>query len=212
MEKTAHWTNEWSKILIQLTPTGWLPPSGTPSRMVADFAADTMRDTRLFDPTVVSPDFTQGETGAELMEIARSSEAAAREYPHRSVAKCGPEAYRILEEAGVYDYASRLLGRPVEEEFDAFFLYYKEGDFTALHVDNGTEYPLNLLTCMHRVRPEGEGRRSATYFMESSDKVTARDLDPGQALWFHACAIPHGRTPLGPGEEVIIMTLSFREK
>jgi hypothetical protein len=209
MEQPDRRTMEWSQILMPLTPQGVLPRAGTPSRLVADFAADSFREHRLFEPSVVKPEFIAGESGATLLRIADAARPGARDLGYRSDVRCNPEAKRLLEEAGVRDYVGGLLGRPVAEKWDAFFLYYTEGGHTPLHVDNAEYSPFNLLSCLRRVRREGEGRQSVTYFMESADQVNAYDLDPGQAIWFHSSETPHGRTPLTAGEEVVLLAVSL---
>lgn len=208
MEPKTDLAREWSEILTPLTPKGCLPPPGSPGRLVANFAADVLMKSRRFEHVLVTPEFMAGETGAEITRIAKASRSEARRTPNRSVIKCSPETYGLLNATNVCAYVSTLLGQKVEDEYDGYFIYYDEGDFSALHVDNVG--PLNLLTCLHHVWPDGPGPRSETYFMESSGRVTTQDLGPGQAVWLHAAQIPHGRTPLGPGEEVILMTLSFR--
>ncbi|MCX5395099.1 hypothetical protein [Streptomyces sp. NBC_00094] len=204
-------TNEWSRILMPLTPRGLLPRPETPSRILIDCAADSTATSRLFEPIVLRPGFADAEFLAEMVDFASSARAEAQVRYGRTISACPPEVVGRLDAARVRESVEELYGRSIHAKYLCSFLYYEEGDFIPLHVDNANRFPLNLLLCLKRVRPEHAKRFSATYFVQSSSVVTGYDLAPGQAAWFHAAETPHGRTPLGPGEEAVLLTLGLQE-
>jgi hypothetical protein len=210
MSDPERWSGEWAQILMPLTPHGMLPQAHTPARMVMNYAAQVMSQDQLFAPTVVRPDYADEGFVEEMTQVAAKYREVAITKNGRTVSRCGSDVFAKLNEIGAREYASKLLGGALDHDYSAAFLYYVPGDFIPLHIDNGATYPMNLLLCLRREKPAESRKFSVTYLVDAADRFTARDLAPGEALWFHAARTLHGRTPLQQGEEVLILTLGFR--
>ncbi|WP_344922869.1 hypothetical protein [Streptosporangium oxazolinicum] len=118
---------------------------------------------------------------------------------------------KIVQALGASDFAVSLRAsvpdRNLSQSVYATYLYYREGDWVPLHVDDWNIFEFSCLVCLERTR--GSSRPTATYFLLGRENLMALDLNVREAVWFHGVHIPHGRTPLSEGESVVLLNLGF---
>ena len=88
-----------------------------------------------------------------------------------------------------------------------FIHYFGDQQRCSVHADNPEHYEYNCLIGVLHECPEGVQKSMLRVF--EADSVTDVRIDPGSAVIFHSSAIPHGRTPLAPGERISLMSVGF---
>ncbi|MCX4783338.1 tetratricopeptide repeat protein [Streptomyces sp. NBC_01264] len=116
--------------------------------------------------------------------------------------------------AGQVDLAAvvaQSTGLEVEQPHTGVYVaYLEEGQFLDFHVDEFGFGEANLIVCLQHERPTAGGV-SCTVFI-NADGYLKCDLAPGEGVVFDGALTPHGRTPLGPGERVILVSFGFRAR
>ncbi|MET9588151.1 hypothetical protein ABZY10_34745 [Streptomyces sp. NPDC006539] len=208
LSKDVRQSRLWNRLLERATPTGWILPKGTPQRMVAELAADSALKDRLIPPVLSPSDLLPASILQELREYARSARSSAYEALGHQVSD-GAEAIPCIDKSGILQWCRENAPVEFSESIKMCFIYYREGQLCRLHFDDDEAWEFNFLLCLERKRPEN-GKATSTYFFEGNEKLRSYDLSPGQAVWFHSRCTPHGRTPLGQGEEVVLASLGMR--
>ncbi|AXE23538.1 hypothetical protein C0216_08745 [Streptomyces globosus] len=117
--------------------------------------------------------------------------------------------------AGQVDLAAavaRASGLEVEQPHTGVYIaYLEEGQFLDFHVDEFGFGEANLILCLKHEHVPVAPTISATVFI-GADGYRACDLAPGDCVVFDGAFTPHGRTPLGPGESVILISFGFRAR
>lgn len=199
---------EWSLLLNTLTPRGYLPAAGTPRRQVADFITNELRSRVRVEPTLYREgDLFTPKDIQELCEMADAAEPGAQEHIGRMVADAPPAAMDLLDARGVREKLSKHPDVALGTQAEALFLYYGHQNWVPLHLDDQVKYEFNLLTMLRRTRRVGAAT-TCTYFF-GRDGLTARDLNVGESVFFHASFTPHGRPPLDEGEEVVLFAVGL---
>ncbi|MFD8979013.1 tetratricopeptide repeat protein [Streptomyces sp. NPDC059564] len=115
--------------------------------------------------------------------------------------------------AGQVDLAAvvgRSTGLAVEQPHTGVYIaYLKEGQFLDFHVDEFGFGEANLILCLKHERLTAAPTVSCTVFI-TADGYLECDLAPGDCVVFDGAFTPHGRTPLGAGERVILVSFGFR--
>ncbi|MEV4380817.1 hypothetical protein [Streptosporangium sp. NPDC049644] len=170
--------------------------------------AEMMAPRRAMEPELIS----EVAIDQMLWDAIQEDQIRARRnvIPHgeRHIARASDE---IVQALGTSDFAASLRASVIDGNLSrsvyATYLYYREGDWVPLHVDDWNIFEFSCLVCLERTR--GSSRPTATYFLLGRENVMALDLNVGEAVWFHGVHIPHGRTPLSKGESVVLLNLGF---
>ncbi|MFG2618019.1 tetratricopeptide repeat protein [Streptomyces sp. NPDC048507] len=205
------WSSRWTSWLQAHTSTH------TSARWNADFP--TIRDAvrTLTQHARVQPRHLRGQFPAELIS-AMTEEAekalAAEGYLHNGKwnAAVGDAANRFAGEVDLATVVARSAGLDVEQPHTGVYIaYLDEGQFLDFHVDEFGFGEANLILCLKHDRPTTPATASATVFI-TADGYRACDLAAGDSVVFDGALTPHGRTPLGAGEKVILISFGFRAK
>ncbi|WP_433214890.1 hypothetical protein [Microtetraspora malaysiensis] len=206
MDQLDNW-NEWNPILMPLTPSGLLPRNG-PRREVAGAVADMMAPKRALSPRFLE----KVEIESQLWDAIRNDMAKARPsavaHGARRLGEVDQDIVQAVSRSAFATFLRRSVkGVVLSDQVSLSYLYYEERDWVPLHVDGLGRFEYSCLVCVDRKRVAG--RPSATYFLLGRTEVAAFDLSAGEAVWFHGRYLPHGRTPLGPGEMVALLNVGF---
>ncbi|WP_405883158.1 hypothetical protein OG762_34145 [Streptomyces sp. NBC_01136] len=198
----------WSAMLPHTTPKGWVAPQGTPQRLIAETAAREAAPEMLFDPVLVPEGVLSEELLKLLLDDAVTAEARSGNTDGHRVAMSTDETLDRFRDFGVIDWCEKQSGIPMDAALQLVFLYYEAGDTCPAHFDTHENFQFNFLLCLGRTRVDG-GKSTATYFFDADGGLWSRDLSFGEAVWFHARKTVHGRTPLAPGERVVLASLGM---
>lgn len=199
---------EWSIQLNTLTPRGYLPASGSPRRQIADFITDVLQPRVRVEPTLYRGGqlFSSDDIG-RLQELADEAKPDAQEHIGRLVVDAPAAAVQLFDVCRVREKLCENRDITLGAQAEALFLYYGHRHWAPLHLDDQDKYEFNLLTMLRRIRRAGAAT-TCTYFLGPRG-VTARDLDVGESIFFHASYTPHGRPPLDEGEEVVLFAVGL---
>lgn len=200
---------QWSTMLNTLTPNGYLPAAGSARRAMLDFITEQLDARVELAPAVLQPgDLFSPQEIEEYLRAARDAEPGAREHLGRRIIKAPEEVRLRIEASQVGERLAQRFGIGFRPDVEALFLFYREGHWVPLHLDDQLDYEFNLLTMLHRQRADSRSR-TGTYFIAPKERSLAVDLEKGQSVFFHASYTPHGRTPVPEGEEVILLAIGL---
>ncbi|MER7580362.1 hypothetical protein [Kitasatospora sp. NPDC097691] len=206
----SRWSGQW---------TSWLRSRTTarrPDRWAEDFP--TLRDAvrGLTAHQRVHPRHLRDQSFPAELVAAMAEEAervvAADGYLHNGKwnAPVGVAANRFAAQIDLAAVVAGSTGLDVEQPHTAVYIAYREeGQFLDFHVDESGFGEANLILCLEHVRPTGAPRASTTVFIDANGYLEC-DLDVGDCVVFDGALTPHGRTPLGAGESVTLISFGFR--
>ncbi|MEU0786685.1 hypothetical protein ABZ341_34590 [Streptomyces sp. NPDC006173] len=198
----------WNDFLAEVTPRGRIFPTGTPQRMVMEMAADSTAKRREIHPTCVPENLIGVAAVEELQQQADAAHGDSIEFNSHRVSDAPDAAVSYLASPGVLEWCQSTISGRTLKMGRMIFIYYGPGEMSRLHFDTAEDFEFNLLVCLRRVRSDVQ-KSTRTYFVDGARKVTTYDLAAGQAVWFNGRWTPHGRTPLGEGEQVVLASLGF---
>ncbi|GIH98189.1 hypothetical protein [Planobispora takensis] len=127
-------------------------------------------------------------------------------------APVGPAALDFVDRHHLSELVSELTGVDVEEPQGATYIaYFEAGGHLDFHLDDFHYGEVNLIICLRHVVPDSTRNPSATVFIQSGGYRSC-PLETGSFVLFDGAFTPHGRTPLAEGEEVILVSFSFKTK
>ncbi|MFK0252063.1 tetratricopeptide repeat protein [Streptomyces sp. NPDC090445] len=209
--ESAQWSRGWTSWLQSHTSTH------TPARWNDDFP--TIRDAvrTLTQHERLRPRHLRDQFPVELisaMTEETEKALAAEGYLHNGKwnAPVGDAANLFASEVDLAAVVARSAGLEVEQPHTGVYIaYLDEGQFLDFHVDEFGFGEANLILCLKHDRPTTAPTASATVFV-NADGYRACELAPGDCLVFDGAHTPHGRTPLGAGERVILVSFGFRAR
>ncbi|WP_327258200.1 hypothetical protein [Streptomyces sp. NBC_01244] len=208
--EAAQWSRRW---------TAWLQSRTTaraPARWEEGFPAirDAVRDLTAHErvrPCHLRDQSFPVELLAGMAEEAERA-LAADGYLHNGKwnAAVGEAANRFARQVDLAAVVARSTGLEVEQPHTGVYIaYLEEGQFLDFHVDEFGFGEANLILCLGHERLPTAPTVSCTVFI-NADGYRECDLAPGDCVVFDGSLTPHGRTPLGAGESVILVSFGFR--
>ncbi|MFF2659588.1 tetratricopeptide repeat protein [Kitasatospora sp. NPDC058032] len=208
-EAPSEWSRRW---------TGWLQACTTvraSARWAEDFAVlrDAVRE--LTAHQRVSPRHLRDQSIPVELIVAMAEEAekavTADGYLHNGKwnAPVGDVANRFAAQVDLAAVVARSTGLEVEPPHTGVYIGYEEGQFLDFHLDESGFGEANLILCLKRARVTGAPTVSTTVFINANGYLEC-DLGEGDCVVFDGALTPHGRTPLGAGESVTLVSFGFR--
>ncbi|MCX5199316.1 tetratricopeptide repeat protein [Streptomyces sp. NBC_00249] len=210
--EAAQWSRRWTSWLqsrtTARTPAGWEEGFPTLRDAVRDLTAhERVRPRYLRDQSFPV------ELLAGMAEEAEEALAGGG-YLHNGKwnAPVGEAASRFAGQVDLAAVVARATGLEVEQPHTGVYIaYLEEGQFLDFHLDEFGFGEANLILCLKHDRLTASPTVSCTVFM-NADGYLECDLAPGECVVFDGAITPHGRTPLGAGESVILVSFGFRAR
>ncbi|MFD7827315.1 tetratricopeptide repeat protein [Kitasatospora sp. NPDC059803] len=206
------WSGQWTSWLQSNTT------ARTPDRWAEDFPAVRGAVRALTAHQRVQPRHLRDQPfPAELISaMAQEAEEAltANGYLHNGKwnAAVGDAANRFVGQVDLAAVVTESTGLEVEQPHNGVYIaYLEEGQFLDFHVDEFGFGEANLILCLKHERSAATPTVSATVFI-GADGYRACDLAAGECVVFDGAITPHGRTPLGAGERVTLISFGFRAR
>ncbi|MFF1909288.1 tetratricopeptide repeat protein [Kitasatospora sp. NPDC058218] len=206
------WSGQWTSWLQSNTT------ARTPDRWAEDFPAVRGAVRGLTAHQRVQPRHLRDQPfPAELISaMAQEAEEAltANGYLHNGKwnAAVGDAANRFVGQVDLAAVVTESTGLEVEQPHNGVYIaYLEEGQFLDFHVDEFGFGEANLILCLKHERSAATPTVSATVFI-GADGYRACDLAAGECVVFDGAITPHGRTPLGAGERVTLISFGFRAR
>ncbi|MFJ5121858.1 tetratricopeptide repeat protein [Kitasatospora sp. NPDC088548] len=204
------WSSRWTSWLLSHTC------AAASARWNDDFPAirDAVRS--LVTHQRVQPCHLRDQPFAADLVAALAQEAekalTADGYLHNGKrnAPVGDTASTFAAQADLAAVVARATGLDVEQPHTGVYIAYGAGQFLDFHVDDPGFGEANLILCLRHDRPAAT-TASSTVFI-TADGYLECDLAPGDCVVFDGARTPHGRTPLGSGESVVLISFGFRER
>ncbi|MGW5349504.1 tetratricopeptide repeat protein [Streptomyces sp. NPDC004031] len=165
----------------------------------------------------VQPQHLRDQPFAAELVAAMAAEAekalSADGYRHNGKrnAAVGEAANNFTAQIDLAAMVARSTGLDVEQPHTGVYIGYTEGQFLDFHVDEAGFGDANLIVCLRHTRRPGAAPASTTVFI-NADGYLAYDLGVGCGVVFDGARTPHGRTPLGAGESITLISLGFRAR
>ncbi|MGW5342888.1 tetratricopeptide repeat protein [Streptomyces sp. NPDC004050] len=211
-DAAAHWSKNWTSWLQSHTTTR------TPVDWEADFPAlrDVVRDLSTYER--VRPRHLRNQPfPAELlagMEEEAKKALTTDGYLHNGKwnAAVGEAANLFAGQVDLAAVVAGATGLDVEQPHTAVYIaYLDQGQFLDFHLDEFGFGEANLILCLKHERPPTAPTGSCTVFI-TADGYLECDLAPGDCVVFDGALTPHGRTPLGAGERVVLVSFGFHAR
>ncbi|MGW4693248.1 tetratricopeptide repeat protein [Kitasatospora cineracea] len=205
------WSREW---------TTWLQAHTTvsdPTRWHDDLTAVRGAVQSLAVHQRVQPRHLWDQPFPTELVAAMAAEAervlAADGYRHNGKrnAAVGDAANRFAAQVDLAAIVARSTSLDVEQPHTGVYIGYTEGQFLDFHLDEAGFGEANLIICLARTRRAGTAKASTTVFISAAGYLEC-DLDTGCGVVFDGALTPHGRTRLGVGESVTLISLGFRAR
>ncbi|MFE0601688.1 tetratricopeptide repeat protein [Streptomyces sp. NPDC058892] len=210
--EAARWSRRWTSWLqsrtTARTPAGW--DEGFPA--LRDAVRDLTEHERVHPRHLRDQSFPV-DLLAGMVEEAEKA-LAADGYLHNGKwnAAVGEAANRFAGQVDLAAVVARSTGLEVEQPHNGVYIaYLEEGQFLDFHVDEFGFGEANLILCLKHERLAAAPAVSCTVFIDA-DGYLECDLAPGDCVVFDGALTPHGRTPLGAGESVILVSFGFRAR
>ncbi|WP_051055321.1 MULTISPECIES: tetratricopeptide repeat protein [Kitasatospora] len=207
----GEWSREW---------TAWLQARTTvsdPTRWHDDLTAVRGAVQSLALHQRVQPRHLWDQPFPTELVAAMAAEAekalAADGYRHngkRNAAVCDA-ANHFAAQVDLAAIVARSTGLDVEQPHTGVYIGYTEGQSLDFHVDEAGFGEANLIICLARTRRTGTAKASTTVFISAAGHLEC-DLAAGSGVVFDGALTPHGRTPLGAGESITLISLGFRAR
>ncbi|MFD0566026.1 tetratricopeptide repeat protein [Kitasatospora saccharophila] len=123
----------------------------------------------------------------------------------------GEAANHFASQVDLAAIVARATGLEVEQPHTGVYIGYTEGQSLDFHLDEAGFGEANLIICLQHTRPIDAGRASTTAFISAAGYLEC-DLAAGSGVVFDGALTPHGRTPLGAGESITLISLGFRAR
>ncbi len=210
--EAAQWSRRWTAWLQSRTT------ARTSARWEEGFPAlrDAVRD--LTAHQRVRPRHLRDQSFPVELLAGMAEEAekalAADGYLHNGKwnAAVGEAANRFAGQVDLAAVVARSTGLEVEQPHNGVYIgYLEEGQFLDFHVDEFGFGEANLILCLKYERLHGAPAVSRTVFIDADGYLECA-LAPGDCVVFDGALTPHGRTPLGAGESVILVSFGFRAR
>ncbi|MEU2835180.1 tetratricopeptide repeat protein [Streptomyces lavendulae] len=210
--EAAQWSRRWTSWLqsrtTARTPTRW--DEGFPT--LRDAVRDLTAHERVHPRHLRDQSFP-AELLAGMAEEAEKA-LAADGYLHNGKwnAPVGEAANRFAGQVDLAAVVARSAGLEVEQPHNGVYIAYLEGgQFLDFHVDEFGFGEANLILCLKHERLATAPAVSCTVFIDADGYLECA-LVPGDCVVFDGALTPHGRTPLGAGESVILVSFGFRAR
>ncbi|MEU6313055.1 hypothetical protein [Streptomyces sp. NPDC047014] len=207
--EAAHWSRCWTAWLqarsTTRTPAGW--ETGFPA--IRDAVRDLTAHERVRPRHLREQPFP-AELLAAMAEEAEKT-LASEGYVHNGKwnAAVGDAANLFAGQVDLAALVSQATGLEVEQPHTGVYIaYVEEGQFLDFHVDEFGFGEANLILCLKHERPPATPTASCTVFI-TAHGYRAYDLAPGDCVVFDGALTPHGRTAVGAGERVILVSFGF---
>ncbi|MGG8410348.1 tetratricopeptide repeat protein [Streptomyces sp. 12297] len=210
--EAAQWSKRWTSWLQSRTT------ARTPARWEEGFPAlrDAVRDLTAHER--VHPRHLRDQSFPAELLVGMAEEAekalAADGYLHNGKwnAAVGEAANRFAGQVDLAAVVARSTGLEVEQPHGGVYIaYLEEEQFLDFHVDEFGFGEANLILCLKHERLAAAPTVSYTVFIDADGYVEC-DLAPGDCVVFDGALTPHGRTPLGAGESVILVSFGFHAR
>ncbi|WP_031066954.1 tetratricopeptide repeat protein [Streptomyces sp. NRRL WC-3742] len=211
----ADWSSKW---------TTWLQSRSSarvPARWAEDFpglrdAVRALTAHQRVHPRHLRHQRDQSLPDGLIAAMAEEAEKAVASSGYLHNGKWNAAAGEAAEHfAGQIDLASvvaRSTGLDVEQPHTAVYIAYtEEGQFLNFHLDELGFGEANLILCLRHEYPSGAPQVSTTVFI-AADGYLECGLEAGDCVVFDGALTPHGRTPLGAGERVTLISFGFRAR
>ncbi|MFK0191331.1 tetratricopeptide repeat protein [Kitasatospora sp. NPDC090308] len=126
-------------------------------------------------------------------------------------AAVGEAANQFATQVDLAALVARFTGLAVEQPHTGVYIGYTEGQSLDFHLDEAGFGEANLIICLQRTRPTQADKASTTVFISTAGYLEC-DLGAGSSVVFDGALTPHGRTPLGVGESITLISLGFRAR
>ncbi|MFJ4777413.1 tetratricopeptide repeat protein [Streptomyces sp. NPDC088762] len=205
----SQWSSRWTSWLQSHTSTH------TPHRWNDDIPVIRDAVHTLTQHERLRPRHLQDQFPVDLISaMAEEAEKALADegYLHNGKwnAAVGDATNRFASEVDLASVVARSTGLEVQQPHTGVYIgYLEEGQFLDFHVDEFGFGEANLILCLQHERSTAAPTASSTVFI-TADGYRACDLAPGDCVVFDGALTPHGRTPLGVGERVILVSFGFR--
>lgn len=210
--EAAQWSKRWTSWLQSRTT------ARTSARWDEGFPAlrEAVRDLTTHErvrPRHLRDQSFPVELLAGMTEEAEKA-LAADGYLHNGKwnAAVGEAANQFAGQVDLAAVVARSTGLEVEQPHNGVYIaYLEEGQFLDFHVDEFGFGEASLILCLKHERLAAAPTVSCTVFIDA-DGYLECDLAPGDCVVFDGALMPHGRTPLGAGESVILVSFGFRAR
>jgi tetratricopeptide (TPR) repeat protein len=210
--EAAQWSKRWTSWLQSRTT------ARTSARWDEGFPAlrEAVRDLTTHErvrPRHLRDQSFPVELLAGMTEEAEKA-LAADGYLHNGKwnAAVGEAANQFAGQVDLAAVVARSTGLEVEQPHNGVYIaYLEEGQFLDFHVDEFGFGEANLILCLKHERLAAAPTVSCTVFIDA-DGYLECDLAPGDCVVFDGALMPHGRTPLGAGERVVLVSFGFRAR
>jgi hypothetical protein len=156
--------------------------------------------------------FTVDDLSAMTDEAVAALRSAGFMHNGKWNAPVGSAALDFVDRFDLADTVSRLTGVEVEEPQGATYIAYLEaGGHLDFHLDDFHYGEVNLIVCLRHSGTAPAGQSSATVFIERAGYRLC-PLQPGDFIVFDGAFTPHGRTPVTDGEQVVLVSFSFKTR
>ncbi|MFJ1755977.1 tetratricopeptide repeat protein [Kitasatospora sp. NPDC088134] len=208
---SSGWTSWFQSRTTARTPARWAEDFPTLQKAVSDLAAH-----QRVRPCHLRHQREQSFPVELLAAMAEEAEkaVAANGYLHNGKlnAGVGDAAEHFAGQVDLAAVVARSTGLAVEQPHTGVYIAYREdGQFLDFHLDEPGFGEANLILCLRHERPAAPHRASSTVFI-TPDSFLECDLAAGDCVVFDGALTPHGRTPLGAGESVILVSFGFRAR
>lgn len=207
---TEHRRQGWNLLLQELAGDGLVPePGSVREECLRILGTQFATLTRIPEPVLTTPLWLTGQAWQAFLEESRSVRGRAVQGGRQWMAHGGRISQAVCLSPTLLTWARSATGVPLEPDVRSTYLYYENaGDSSPIHVDRADGYEVHLLIMLeHKVAP---GAEPSTTFVVTPDGVSHIRIPDGEALFFQASTTLHGRTPLGEGERVSLLSLGFR--
>ncbi|MEU3721417.1 tetratricopeptide repeat protein [Streptomyces sp. NPDC031705] len=210
-KESSRWSSRWTSWLQARTSTH------APDRWSVDFpavrdAVHTLAQHERGHPQRLRDQFPVELVSAMAEEAEKSLAAAGYLHNGKWNAAVGDAANHFANEADLAAVVARHTGLEVEQPHTGVYIaYLDQGQFLDFHLDEVGFGEANLILCLTHERATTAPTGSCTIFI-TPEGYRACDLAPGDGVVFDGSFTPHGRTPLGAGESVTLVSFGFRAR
>ncbi|AUG78656.1 hypothetical protein CFP65_3879 [Kitasatospora sp. MMS16-BH015] len=207
----GEWSRRWTAWLQSRTTVG------DPTRWNDGFPAirDAVQSLAMYQRVQPRHLWDQPFPAELITAMAAEAEKAltADGYQHNGKrnAAVGKAANHFAAQVDLAALVAQSTGLDVEQPHTGVYIGYTEGQSLDFHVDEAGFGEANLIICLARTRPTEADRASTTVFISAAGYLEC-DLGAGSGVVFDGALTPHGRTPLGAGESITLISLGFRAR
>lgn len=205
------WSRRWTAWLQAHTSVGdpALWDEGSPS--VQDAVRSLVVHQRVQPLYLRDQPFAADLVAAMAAEAERALSADGYRHNGKRNAAAGEAANHFTAQVDLAAMVARSTGLEVEQPHTGVYIGYAAGQFLDFHVDEAGFGDANLIICLRHTRRPEAARVSTTIFIGATGYLEY-DLGMGCGVVFDGALTPHGRTPLGAGESVTLISLGFRAR